>query len=304
MARRRSSMGNNVAAFDFSETPPSVNEWRRFSRVFFSRGIVTFGLVVLVLMILLAIFANWIAPYDPYQTDLQSSLTQPSKAHLLGTDNVGRDTLSRLLFGARTALIVGFVTVFLSAFIGVTLGLIAGHSGGIINMLIMRSMDALMCFPMIMLALLISSVLGGGMKNVIIALTFASVPVYARVTHGLTLSIKENDFVLAERSLGSSSLRIMLLHILPNSFAPLIVLVTLQLGNLILAEAGLSFLGIGISAPQAAWGGMVNNGYKYLLTNPILSFAPGLAIMLVVFAFNLVGDGLRDALDPRLRGTL
>jgi peptide/nickel transport system permease protein/oligopeptide transport system permease protein len=297
-------MGNNVAAFDFSETPPSVNEWRRFSRVFFSRGIVTFGLVVLVLMILLAIFANWIAPYDPYQTDLQSSLTQPSKAHLLGTDNVGRDTLSRLLFGTRTALIVGFVTVFLSAIIGVTLGLIAGQSGGIINMLIMRSMDALMCFPMIMLALLISSVLGGGMKNVIIALTFASVPVYARVTHGLTLSIKENDFVLAERSLGSSSLRIMLLHILPNSFAPLIVLVTLQLGNLILAEAGLSFLGIGISAPQAAWGGMVNNGYKYLLTNPILSFAPGLAIMLVVFAFNLVGDGLRDALDPRLRGTL
>jgi ABC-type dipeptide/oligopeptide/nickel transport system permease subunit len=304
MARRSSNMGNNVAAVGFSEIPPHINEWRRFSRVFFSRGMVAFGLVVLVLMILAAIFANWIAPYDPYKTDLRSSLAQPSKAHLLGTDNVGRDTLSRLLYGTRTALIVGFVTVFLSAFIGVTLGLIAGYSGGIVNILIMRFMDALMCFPMIMLALLISAVLGGGMKNVIIALTFASIPVYARVTHGLTLSIRENDYILAGRAMGSSNLRTMFGHILPNSFAPLIVLVTLQLGNLILAEAGLSFLGIGISAPQAAWGSMVNDGYKYLLTNPILSFAPGLAIMLVVFAFNLVGDGLRDALDPRLRGFL
>jgi peptide/nickel transport system permease protein len=210
----------------------------------------------------------------------------------------------RLLFGARTALIVGFVTVFLSAFIGVMLGMLAGHYGSILSMIIMRSMDSLMCFPMIMLALLIAAVLGGGMKNVIIALTFASVPVYARVTNGLTLSIKENDYILAERSMGSSNMRIMLSHILTNSLAPIIVLITLQLGNLILAEAGLSFLGIGIGAPEAAWGSMVNDGYKYLLTNPILSISPGVAIMLVVLAFNIVGDGLRDALDPRLRGLL
>jgi ABC-type dipeptide/oligopeptide/nickel transport system permease subunit len=297
-------MGNNVAAVDFSEVPPKIKEWRRFVRVFFSRGIVVFGLVILLLMLITAIFAPLLAPYPPNKIHPADSLAGPSKTHLLGADKIGRDTLSRLIYGTRTALIVGFVTVFLSALIGITLGLIAGHFGGILNMLIMRSMDALMCFPMIMLALLISAVLGGGMKNVIIALTFASVPVYARVVHGLTLSIRENDYILAERAMGSSSLRIMFGHILPNAFAPLIVIITLQLGNLILSEAGLSFLGIGITAPQAAWGSMVSDGRQYLLNHPILSIAPGIAIMLVVFAFNLVGDGLRDALDPRLRGFL
>ena len=297
-------MMNKEAAANFPEARPRFNEWRRFRRVFFSRGMVAFGLIVLVVMIIAAGFATWIAPYDPYKTNLRSSLSHPSSEHLLGTDNVGRDTLSRLLYGARTALLVGFVTVFLSAVMGIVLGLTAGYFGGVPSMVIMRSMDALMCFPMIMLALLVSAVLGGGVKNVIIALTFASVPVYARVLNGLTMSIKENDYILAGRAMGSSNLRSILLHILPNAFAPVMVLLTLQLGNLILAEAGLSFLGIGISAPEAAWGSMVNDGYKYLFTNPILSFAPGLAIMLVVFAFNLVGDGLRDALDPRLRGFL
>ena len=292
------------AAEGFLEALPRINEWRRFLRVFFARGMVAFGLVVLMLMIFVAIFAGWISPYDPYEIDLRSSLAQPSSEHLLGTDNVGRDTLTRLFYGARTALIVGFVTIFTAAIIGVILGLIAGFSGGIISMLIMRTMDALMCFPMIILAILISAVLGGGMKNVIIALAFASVPVYARVVNGMTLSIKENDYILAERAMGASNIRIIFRHILPNTFAQVIVLITLGLGNIILAEAGLSFLGIGISAPQAAWGSMVNDGYQYLLTNPALSFAPGLAIMLVVFAFNLVGDGLRDALDPRLRGFL
>jgi peptide/nickel transport system permease protein len=304
MAKKGLKVVKKAAAEEFFIAPPHINEWNRFLRVFFGRGIVTFGLIVLVVMIFAAGLATFLAPFDPNQTDLQSSLTQPGKTHLLGTDNVGRDTLSRLLYGARTALIVGFATVFSSAMIGITLGLLAGHFGGIINILIMRAMDALMCFPMIMLALLISAVLGGGMKNVIIALSFSSIPVYARVVNGLTLTIRENDYILAERSMGSSNTRVIFGHILPNSFAPIIVLVTLGLGNIILAEAGLSFLGIGISAPQAAWGSMVSNGYKYLLTNPMLSFAPGLAIMLVVFAFNLVGDGLRDALDPRLRGFL
>ena len=297
-------MKHNTVAEEFLEASPHVSEWRRFFRVFFGRGIVTFGLIILLLMIFAALFAGWIAPYDPYKTDVRSSLSQPSKVHLLGTDNVGRDTLSRLLYGARTALIVGFVTVFVSGIIGVFLGLIAGYSSGILSMLIMRTMDALMCFPMILLAILVSAVLGGGMKNVIIALTFASVPVYARVINGMTLSLKENDYILAQRAMGSSDMRIVFRHILPNTFAQIIVLVTLGLGNIILAEAGLSFLGIGIGAPQAAWGSMVNDGYQYLLSNPLLSVAPGLAIMLVVFAFNLVGDGLRDALDPRLRGYL
>jgi peptide/nickel transport system permease protein len=168
----------------------------------------------------------------------------------------------------------------------------------------MRIMDALMGFPMIILALMLASVLGGGIQNVIIALSVAMIPGYARVIHGMTLSITENDYILAQESMGSSGRRIMFTHILPNSLPPMIVLITLQLGTLILAEAGLSFLGVGIKPPGAAWGAMVSDGYKYLTTNPVLSFAPGFAIMLVVFAFNLVGDGLRDALDPRLRGLL
>jgi ABC-type dipeptide/oligopeptide/nickel transport system permease subunit len=171
-------------------------------------------------------------------------------------------------------------------------------------MIIMRAMDALMGFPFLLLALLLSAVLGGGIQNVIIALSIALVPGYARVMHGLTLSIKENDYILAERAMGASSRRTMFGHVLPNALAPMIVLATAQLGILILAEAGLSYLGIGIKPPGAAWGSMVADGYQYLLSNPVLSFAPGLAIMVVVFAFFMVGDGLRDALDPRLRGLL
>ena len=199
---------------------------------------------------------------------------------------------------------VGFITVTVAAIIGIPLGLMAGFFGGISNMIIMRAMDALMGFPFLLLALLLSAVLGGGIQNVIIALSIALVPGYARVMHGLTLSIKENDYILAERAMGASSRRSMFGHVLPNALAPMIVLATAQLGILILAEAGLSYLGIGIKPPGAAWGSMVADGYQYLLSNPVLSFAPGLAIMVVVFAFFMVGDGLRDALDPRLRGLL
>ena len=199
---------------------------------------------------------------------------------------------------------VGFISVAIGSAIGITLGITAGFTRGFISALIMRAMDAMMCFPMLILSLVIAALLGNGIVNVIIALSVASIPLYARVVYGLTLSIKENDYILAQKSLGSGSWRTMLTHILPNAFPPLIVIVTMQLGGLILAEAGLSFLGIGIAPPGAAWGAMVNEGYRYLLNNPVLSFAPGLAIMLVVFAFNMVGDGLRDALDPKLRGLL
>ena len=168
----------------------------------------------------------------------------------------------------------------------------------------MRIIDALMSFPMLVLALVIASLLGGGLKNVMIALGIALIPGFARMMYNQVISIKENDYILAERSIGSGNLRIMLRHILPNTMAPFIVLMTMLLGSTILAEAGLSFLGIGIEKPAAAWGGMITDGYRYILTNPILSFAPGICIILVVFAFNMVGDGLRDALDPGLRGTL
>ena len=199
---------------------------------------------------------------------------------------------------------VGFISVGIASIIGVTLGVISGYFGGIVNMFIMRAMDAFMCFPMILLALVIAAVLGGGIHNVIIALSVAIIPGYARVTHGLTLSIRENDYIMAGRSMGSNNWRLMFRHILPNAFPPLIVLITMQIGAAILAEAGLSYLGIGITPPDPSWGAMVNDGFKFLRVNPLLSFIPGIAIMLVVFAFSMVGDGLRDALDPRLRGLL
>ena len=297
-------MINNPTNETFSESPPHLSEWRRFWRVFLQRKLVIIGLVILLILVITAIFAPWLALHDPYRGDMRDALAQPSSKYLLGTDIQGRDTLSRLIYGARMVLIVGFVTTGFAATVGVTLGIVAGYYKGITNMIIMRIMDALMGFPMIILALMLAAVLGGGIQNVIIALSVAMIPGYARVLHGLTLSIKENDYILAQEAVGSSGRRIMFTHILPNSLPVMIVLITLQLGTLILAEAGLSFLGVGIKPPGAAWGAMVSDGYKYLTTNPVLSFAPGLAIMLVVFAFNLVGDGLRDALDPRLRGLL
>ncbi|HEX7475683.1 MAG TPA: ABC transporter permease [Dehalococcoidales bacterium] len=289
---------------EFSETAPRLNEWRRFVRVFFQRRIVIFGLLILLIMFVCAIFAQWIAPYNPYEQNLKGILLQPTGSHLLGTDSIGRDTLSRLIFGARTAAAVGFTTVALSALLGIVFGILAGYYGGVTNMIIMRITDVFMPFPMIVLAMLFASVLGGGMLNIILALGIATTPAYIRVVCGMALSVKENDYILAERAMGTSNLRIMARHILPNSFAPIIITITLQLGFVILAEASLSFLGIGIRPPTAAWGSMVNDGYHYLTRVPILSFAPGFAIMLVVFAFNIVGDALRDALDPRLRGTL
>jgi len=288
----------------FAEAPPPISEWRRFRRVFFSRGVVVFGLIVLVLLLLVAVFAPWIAPYDPYEMGVGKSLENPNAQHWLGTDIIGRDTLSRLIYGSRTALMVGFISVGIAGIFGIPLGIIAGYLGGFTNSIIMRAMDALLCFPMLILALVLAAVLGGGIQNVIVALSVATLPGYARVACGVTMSIRENDYILSGQAMGSSDIRIMLKHILPNAFPPLIVLMTMQLGALILAEAALSFIGIGIEPPGAAWGAMVNAGRGYLRTNPELAFAPCIAIMLVVFAFNMVGDGLRDALDPRLRGLL
>jgi len=212
--------------------------------------------------------------------------------------------LSRLIIGSRNSLMVGVVGVGIAAGIGIVAGMAAGFFGGWVNAIIMRIVDALMSFPMILLALLIAGLLGSGLSNVMIALGIAMIPAYARLMCGQVLSIRENDYVMAGRSMGSGDWRLMFKHIMPNSFPPLIVLVTMQIGSAILAEAGLSYLGIGITPPDPSWGAMVNDGFKFLLSNPLLSFVPGLAIMIVVFAFSMVGDGLRDALDPRLRGTI
>jgi ABC-type dipeptide/oligopeptide/nickel transport system permease subunit len=286
------------------QTNYGTSEFRRFIRVFFGRKVVLFGIVVLVLFFLVAILAPWIVPYDPYEPSLGNGLLGPSKAHLLGTDSLGRDTLTRVIYGTRTSLTIGLIVVFMAAFIGVSLGLVAGYYGGVPYIIIMRFIDSLMAFPMILLALIIAALLGGGIKNVIIALTIGLIPIYARLMCGQVVTVKENDFILAERAMGAGGLRIMLRHLVPNCFPPLIVLMTMMLGATILAEAGLSFLGIGVEAPLAAWGGMVSDGREYLLRAPMLSVAPGFALMLVVYSFNMVGDGLRDALDPRLKGII
>jgi len=294
----------NATRADLREMPPITGELRRFIRVFLRRKVVILGVPVILAFIITAIFAPVLAPYDPYQIDLQQSLAQPSWEHPFGTDILGRDTLSRLIYGSRTSLLICILSVGMACLGGITLGLIAGYFGGIVYTVIMRLVDALMSFPPILKALVIGAFLGGGLQNVVIALGIGFISIYARVTCGLVLSVKENDYVTAARVIGASNQRIMLHHVLKNCFSPLIVLITLMMGAAILAEAALSFLGVGIAAPGAAWGSMVSDGRRYLETNPMLSFAPGLAIMFVVLAFNMVGDGLRDALDPKLRSRI
>jgi peptide/nickel transport system permease protein len=287
------------------EAQPHLSEIRYVFRVLLSRGVVIFGLIIIFLLFIVSIFAPWLAPYNPYDQKLDNILTQPSGQHILGTDDLGRDTLSRLLYGARNSLMVGLVALCIAATIGMAIGLIAGYFvGSWISSVLMRFIDSLMCLPMILLALVLAALLGPGLRNVMIALGVAMLPGYSRLMYGLVLSARENDYVLAARSLGVGNAAIMFKHIFHNCLPPLIVLVTMQIGAAILAEAGLSFLGVGIEPPGAAWGSMVSEGRAYLLSSPLLSVLPGVAIMLVVFSFNMVGDGLRDAFDPRLRGTL
>jgi peptide/nickel transport system permease protein len=287
-----------------TEKSRHVSESRRVFRVMFSRWLVITGTIIIALLILTAIFAPWIAPYDPNQQDLKTSVQSPSRAHWLGTDDLGRDQLSRIIFGSRIAIMVGVVAVTISGILGMGLGLAAGYFGGWTEIIIMRFIDALMAFPPILLMLAVAAVLGGGLFNVMVAVGIGMIPTYTRLMCGQILSTKESDYILAADTIGASDLRIMLLHLLPNVFPPLLILITLNMGTAILMEASLSFLGIGIAPPTATWGSLVYAGYTYLITNPLLSLAPGIAILLVVLAFNMVGDGLRDALDPRLRGRL
>jgi peptide/nickel transport system permease protein len=288
----------------FNETPIRISDTQLFIRVFFSRKIVLIGFVFIITFIILAIFAPFIAPYDPNEINLDNILASPSNTHLLGTDASGRDLLSRIIFGTRISLAVGVVSTLISAFIGMPLGLVAGYFGGTRQTVIMRFIDALMSIPPILLALIIASMLGGGLLNVMIAIGVGMIPAHCRLMCGQVLSVRENEYVLSLKVIGAGNLRIMLKHLFPNCLSPLIILLTIELGQAILAEAGLSFLGIGIEHGIPAWGGMVSGGSKYLASHPLISIAPGMAVMLLVFSMNMVGDGLRDALDPRLRGII
>lgn len=259
------------------------------------------GLLVLVVLILIAVTADIISPYDPLKQNYTAVLQPPSLAHLLGTDDLGRDMLSRLIHGARISLLVGLVAVGLSMVLGVPIGLAAGYWSGLVDEVLMRITDALYSFPAIILALAITAALGPGIVNAMIAIGIVYTPPFARLVRGQVLSVRERDFIVAERVLGAGDLRIMALHVWPNVAAPIIVQASLSVSFAIIVEATLSFLGVGVRPPAPSWGSMLYNGYQYLELAPWLSLVPGAAIFVTVLGLNFLGDGLRVALDPRLR---
>ena len=258
------------------------------------------GIIIILLQIGMAIFAPIIATHDPIKQDLISSeLPMFSEGHWLGTDNYGRDVWSRIVHGARISLLVGITAVSLGLIGGVTLGLLGGYYKKL-DGIIMRVVDLLFSFPGILLAMLIIAVLGTSLVNVAIAISIWSIPTCARIVRGSVLSIKQKEYIMAMKSLGASDLRIMIRHILPNAFAPIIVFATMRMGTAILSTASLSYLGLGAQPPTPEWGAMIAQGQDYMWTSSHLTIVPGIAIMLTVFAFNVVGDGLRDALDPNM----
>jgi peptide/nickel transport system permease protein len=259
------------------------------------------GLLVVVLLVTIAIAAPAIVPHPPNDQSFRIKLRAPSSEHLFGTDEFGRDIFSRVIVGTRVALGVGIMPVVIALVAGVTLGLVAGFYGGTIDQVSMRLIDIMLAFPWLLLAIGIMAVLGPGIENVVIAVAIVYIPAFARIVRGSVLSIKEKEYVEAARAMGQPDSKIMIRHVLANAWAPIIVLATLSIGQAIIYAAGLSFIGLGTQPPDADWGVMLASGREYLRDGPWLGFFPGLAILITVLAFNLFGDGLRDALDPRLR---
>lgn len=260
-----------------------------------------FGVVIVSLVVLVALLADLIAPYDPTAMFHQHRLEWPSATYWMGTDQMGRDVFSRVMHGSRISLFVGSVSIALATLLGLPLGFCAGYYGGRVDNLIMRLMDVWMSFPVFLLALVIMAILEPSVNNVALALTIVLVPVFARIVRGTTLSVKENDYVEAARALAAPDLRVIGRHILPNCFAPVIVVATVNIGVAIIVEAGLSFLGVGTQPPTPSWGYDLQANLVFLEDNPWIALCPGLAIFCTVLGLNLFGDGLRDALDPRLK---
>lgn len=262
------------------------------------------GLAIICGFVLVAILAPWIVPHDPFRGRLPDRLCPPNPEHPLGCDELGRDLLSRIIYGARISLSIGLVSVGIGIVLGVPIGALSGYFGGLIDLLAQRVVDVMMAFPGILLAIMVVATLGPGLWNAMLAVGIASVPTYVRVVRGSVLEIREREFVEAARAQGAGHLAIIWRHILPNCLAPLIVLSTLQLASAILWAAGLGFLGLGGQPPTPEWGTMLGRARIYMRVAPHVTTFPGLAIMSAVLGFNLLGDGLRDALDPRLRGRL
>jgi peptide/nickel transport system permease protein len=273
---------------------------RNFARLM-RRPTARVGAVIVAVFLLLTIVAPLIAPYDPFEQDLSAALSAPSGVHLFGADQYGRDVLSRVMYGSRTALMSIFVADGLALVLGCAAGLVAGYFGGRVDSLIMRIVDVLLAFPYLLLALIIVAALGPSLLNCMVAIGFVYTPQYARLIRGQVLSVKTTDFVLAAEALGARRLRIMLRHILPNSFTPILVMATLQAGTVVVETAGLSFLGLGAQPPSPDWGAVLAEGQSYFLSAWWIATFPGLAIFLVVLGFNLFGDALRDQYDPRRR---
>ncbi len=259
------------------------------------------GLVVLILLAVCAVGAPAITPYSPTAINLAEAAAPPSPGHWFGQDQVGRDILTRVIYGARLSLLVGFIAVGIAIAIGTPVGLLGGYLGGPVDLLVMRIVDVLMAFPSILLALLVVAVLGPGLGNAMIAVGIAAIPLFARLVRASALSVTEMDFVAAARALGQSTGWILVRHVGPNCIAPLVVQATLRVGTAILTAASLSFLGLGVQPPMPEWGAMVSEGRAYITTAPHITIFPGLAIVLAVLGFNVLGDALNDALNPRLR---
>lgn len=287
-------MSATVAPLERGESPA-----RRAARRFFRHKLAVFGLVVVAVFVLAALLAPLIAPYDPIETSWTRIRRPPSELHWLGTDENGRDVLSRLIWGARASLAAGVISVLGAVLIGVPIGLLAGLAGGWVDAAISRVADAMLSVPFLILAIALAAFLGPALENAMIAIAVTASPVFVRLARGMALDAKSTDWFEASRALGNPPWRSALLHVLPNITPPLLVQATLAIAEAIIAEAALSFLGLGQQPPAPSWGSMLNSAQRFLDNAPWLAIAPGVAIFMVVLAFNLVGDGLRDALDPR-----
>ncbi|MEE9518641.1 MAG: nickel transporter permease [bacterium] len=273
----------------------------RLARFLRSTPLAALGLLILLVLLVVARFAPYISPYDPTAIRLAEGLSGPSITHPLGQDKLGRDILSRIIYGARISLYVGVATVMLSALVGTVVGAVSGYAGGVVDEVVMRLIDVLLAFPGILLAVAVMAILGPSLNNIVIALTVLGWVGYARLVRGQVLALREFEFVQAARALGADARRIIARHLVPNVLGPVIVQATFGMAGAIVAEAGLSFLGLGTQPPTPSWGSMLNDGREFLLTTPHLTTFPGLAIMTVVLGLNFLGDGLRDILDPKSR---
>ena len=275
--------------------------WARLGARIRHHKMASFGAGIVVLMVLSALFAPWLAPHDPLEQDVLLRLASPSAEFPLGNDSFGRDILARILWGGRVSLYVSTLSVLIAIFVGGALGILAGYIGGLFDRVLMAAMDVLLSFPTLVMGLLVVAMLGPTVGNLILAITLTAVAPFARIARAPTLTVKERDFVEAGRALGFSHLRIMVVHILPNVLDDILVMAALWLATAIRTEASLSFIGLGVRPPTASWGGMIREGFENILDAPWLAIFPSIAILIVMFGLNMLGDGLRDTSDPRLR---